>query len=120
LAAQFRLRRRFFAEGAMIDPFVAGIDALFASVLAVDATYSPPGGEDASIRVIRSQPSADTGPTDSRIVVDENTFDIRRSQVAKPARGATITVGDDVFRINGAPMLDHEGMTWTCPTEPVA
>lgn len=71
------------------------------------------------IGVIRDQGSGTVGSFGGRnVVVDPNHFMVQRSDVAAPKRGDTLTIGADVFKINGAPTLDDEGLAWRCPAEP--
>lgn len=109
----------------MADPFAAALAALFNAPGSLAATYTPVGGQSVAIRVIRSQGSDAGAGRFDRTVSDVNMFDMRRADVAKPARGATIAISDPVtgeslgFSINGAPVLDVEGLTWTCPVQPI-
>ena len=109
----------------MVDPFVAALTAIFNAPGSVAAVYTPPGGAALPVRIIRSQESAIAG--DVRLVADTMVFDVRRSEVAKPAIGATLQILDvggqpvvgEAFKINGAPLLDVEGLTWRCGAQPV-
>jgi hypothetical protein len=110
----------------VINPFVTALGALFNAPGSVAAIYTPKGGQPLPdpIRVIWAQGSQDGGGSVDRRIADTNTFDIPRSSVANPIKGDTIEVTDPAtglpatFKINGPAMLDVEGMTWMCPTEP--
>ncbi len=110
----------------MIDPFATALATLFRAACAVAAEYEVEDtGDILEISVIWSQGTDDGGTRRDRLAVDTNTFDVRRSDVLFPANGDMISVTDSLtgdirtFKINGAPVLDVEGVTWTCPTEPV-
>ncbi|WP_298689579.1 hypothetical protein [uncultured Sphingomonas sp.] len=110
----------------MSDPFATALAALFSAAGAVAAEYEVADtGDILEISVIWSQGTDDGGTRRDRLAVDVNTFDVQRTDVLFPARGDMITVADRVtgdiltFKINGAAVLDVEGVTWTCPTEPV-
>ena len=76
------------------------------------------------MRVIRSQGS----DVDGTAILDKYTVSIQRRDIPMPERGADlqllgeIAVGDDVltdpyFRISGDPLLDEEGLSWSCPIQ---
>ena len=103
-----------------MDPFSAGVDALFNSPLAVDAIYRPPASSDElPIRVIRSQPDRIADFGSSHIVQATNLLSIRKFEVAYPAAGATVEIiGAEMFNLVGDPRLDTEGLTWMVDAEP--
>ena len=109
----------------MSDPFARALAALHQSAVSVPATYTPKAGQAFPIRVIWSQGSqAATGQGSSR-VADTNTFDVQRTDVLMPKRGDRISDVVDpatgallTFVVNGAPILDTEGVSWSCPVEP--
>ena len=102
----------------MADPFAAALAALHSAAGSVAAIYTPgSGGDPLPIRVIREQPSRDYGGLE-RIVADTNIIVIRRTDVAAPARGDLVQIGSEALRLNAAPMLDVEGISWSCPAEP--
>jgi hypothetical protein len=105
----------------MSDPFAAALATLHASVLGMDAIYTPSGGEPKPIRVIRSQGSEYGEMT----IMDRDQVSIQRVDVALPQSGAALQLlgsvavagilyTDPVLRINGDPMLDVEGLSWAC------
>lgn len=108
----------------MTDPFATALGALFSAPGSVAATYTSIGGQPVPLRVIWAQGSADGGSRSDRTVLDTNMFDIMRSDVETPLRGAIIAFADPrsgaslKFKINGAPILDVEGISWACPAEP--
>lgn len=102
----------------MTDPFAMALGVLFRSPLAVAAVFTPTGGAPVELRVIRSSPSAKANFGTTRVVMDGNVFDVRRADVAQPKRGDLITIGSDTFVLNGAPELDVEGLSWSCPAQP--
>ncbi|CAM5281518.1 head-tail joining protein [Sphingobium scionense] len=101
----------------MADPFATGMATLRASAASVAGRYSPPSGpavED--IRVIHSQPSEISD--DGELVMDKHSFVIFRSDVDMPEHNGVISIAAGDFRINGDCLLDNEGLSWTCPTQP--
>lgn len=101
----------------MSNPFVAALDALYASALAIDAVFTS-NGVSTPVRTVRSQPDQISGYGEGQIVQASNLFELRRSEVSEPSAGDTIAVGADVFAIVGDPMLDTEGLAWTCAVRP--
>jgi len=103
------------------DPFAVASAVLHGSVLGMNAIYTAPGGEPLSLRVIRSQGSEVEGSA----ILDKDVVAIQRADVQLPARGArlqllgTVSIGgaamaDPVLRISGDPLLDEEGVAWSC------
>lgn len=104
----------------MADPFATGLATLRVSVGSVAGSYTPPSGPVVDdIRVIHSQPSEVSGDGDGAIVLDTHQFVIFRSDVDMPEHDGVIAIATGDFRINGDCLLDTEGLSWTCPAEPV-
>ena len=101
-----------------MDPFSAALDALFLSSGALDASYQDGSTAAVPIRVIRGRPDRDTPFGSNRSLQGTNTLEIRRSDVAQPVPGAVVTVGVDALQLLGDPILDVEGLTWTCGATP--
>jgi len=97
-----------------MDPFAAALDAQFNAPGSAAAVYDDGVLIARPIRVIRSQPDADPSYGGQRIIQGTNTLAIRVSDVAEPVDGATVTIGTEVLTLHGDPMLDVEGLTWTC------
>ena len=64
--------------------FQGAVDATFAA-FGIDALYSPAGGEPVSVRVIASRPDTIVGFGGTRIHAETATFELRASEVTKPA-----------------------------------
>ncbi|WP_271300641.1 head-tail joining protein [Sphingomonas sp. CV7422] len=103
-----------------MDPFAAALDALFYAPGSAAAVYIPEHGPIREIRVIRSQPDVEARFGDSQIIQATNLFEIRMSEVDRPAHGAQLFIGDEVYSIQGDGKLDLEGLTWTVGAEPNA
>jgi hypothetical protein len=105
------------------DPFAAGLSALHGTGASVAAGYTPPGGAETRLRVIHEQPSLVTETDEPGLIVDAHHFTIRLSDVALPAVDGVVVIDPDgtadAYRINGDPLLDTEGVSWSCPAEPV-
>ncbi|MBB3691457.1 hypothetical protein [Sphingomonas sp. BK580] len=98
----------------MFDPFSASLGALFRGPGAVDARFTPAGGEPLadSIRVIRSRPDEQVRFGEGVIVQGTNAFEIQRGDVDEPRDGDLLTIAGVSFRLIGDAMLDAEGLTW--------
>ena len=109
-------------EPATPDPHTAALDALFHAPGSAAALYTPPGEPqlDDPIRVIRSQPDQDVTFGGSRTVQGTNVFEIRVSDVAKPAKDGLLQLGSTDFRLLGDAMLDVEGLTHAIGAEELA
>jgi len=90
----------------------AGFDAF-----GVDATYTPPAGSPVAVTVIVDQPTEDSaiGPG-LAVSRPSHTADLRRSEVAAPAAGATLAIGPESFRVRKA-SLDRAGLVWRLDLE---
>jgi len=104
----------------MTDPFVAALDALFASSMAVDAVYAAPDALPLPVRVIRSQPSQVSQFGTMQVALASEAVEVRRSEIAAPAPGSVFVIGADrlVMPDHLQPLSDVEGLTWTCWVEP--
>lgn len=79
------------------------------------ATYTPPAGDPVAVKVVRRQPSAEVafGGAGFQGVAWE--ADLRASEVAAPAVGATLTIGAESFTVAAAPRQDATGRIFTLP-----
>lgn len=113
-----------------MDPFAAALDAQFNAPGSSAAVYVPQGGAPVAVRVIRSQPDTSIGFQQARAIQQSNSFDLRRLDAPAVAHGDSIivgaelvageVVGGEAFDILGDPMLDVEGLTWTCGAAPAS
>lgn len=113
----------------MFDPFAAALGAMFRAPGSAAAVYLDEFNLPQAIPVIRSQPNRDQRFGTVMAVVSDDTFSIRRSDVAEPADGSFIVlgatligndpVGGEWFQIDGPAMLDTEGLTWSVVAKPV-
>lgn len=86
---------------------------LSASALAEDATYKVGGlGSGTAVRVLRAELVPDSGFSRTRTASKTNTFEVASSYVATPARGDTITIGAEVWRIGEPPVHDPVTASW--------
>lgn len=104
----------------MADPFADALAVLHSGPCGQPAAYIAAGGlvPPVPIDVVRDQHDDEASYGQSRLVQATNAFQVRRADVAEPAVGDVISIADGNFRINGAPTLDVEGLTWNCPAEP--
>lgn len=100
--------------------FAFAIDAIFADPnMAQAATFRPrSGGADTPCRVILKQPDELTDYGAGRIASETLRIDVRVSEIAAPVEGDLFIVGTRRAVVNGAPMLDREGLVWMCATIP--
>lgn len=96
--------------------FAAAIDAIFADPnMAADALWKAGGtGSGVACRVIRKMPDAEIAFGRSAVKVATILIDVRASEIAAPAKGDTVTIGSEVWRIEGAPRRDRDRLIWTC------
>jgi len=99
--------------------FADAIDDLFADPnLAVTVLYQQPGGEARSVCALVRRPDRDVQFGDIAIHTATSVFEIRVSDMASPAEGDTITLGDESFIIQGTPTRDAERLVWSIDTRP--
>lgn len=75
-------------------------------------------GPGVAVRVIRRSPDSLTNFDDARIATGSAMFDVRVSEVAEPDDGDRIEVGDQSYRVQGAPLLDDLGLFWQVQADP--
>jgi len=91
------------------------VDDLFDDpILAMDAIYTPAGGEtwDDPVRVMKSQPDVDVSPFGGSVVSATTVLEVRVSEIAEPGKGDTFAIGDDVYTVTGKPQRDEERLVW--------
>ena len=103
--------------------FATMADTLFTDLnLATGATYTPPlppGGDSVAVRIMTRtpDPNAGLGAMGFRMSVDEQGIalvaDLRRSDVATPRKGGTLTIGERHYQIAAEPELDPAGLIWS-------
>lgn len=94
--------------------FAAAIDVLFADPnLAIEAIYTPAGGDPMTVRVIARRRDAIVGFGDTRIRAATAMFDVRIVEVAAPAPGDTLKLGGETYVVQGTPIRDAERLVWT-------
>jgi hypothetical protein len=99
--------------------FATALAALFADPnLARDATYQPAEGEPLPVRVIPRRADAVTAFGEARLWSETTRLDLRVSEVAEPQSGDRLTLGDEIFVVQGEPVRDRERLVWTLDTRP--
>ncbi len=103
----------------MIDPFARALAVLHSAAGSLAAVYIPVDGAPASIRVIMGAPDREIsfGRTE-RVILNSAEFEIQRVDVAMPAEGDHIVVPTGTFILQGEPIGDLEGLSWTIGAEP--
>ena len=93
--------------------FQGAVDATFAA-FGIDALYTPAGGEPVSVRVIAKRPDTIVAFGETRIHAEAATFEVRASEVANPRPHDQLTLGSEVFAIQGEPEgRDPDRLVWT-------
>lgn len=92
-------------------PFYTAVDSLFRSVLAVDATYTPSGGDPAAVRAVTRTPAQDLAAQVTGINRPAYAADIRVSEVTQPVEGDVLTIGSDSFRVRRYSYDSHK-LVW--------
>lgn len=103
------------------------VDASFAA-FGKAATYTPPGGVAADCIVIRNSPDAVAPFGDGSALMQTNTIEVRKSEIAAPVKGGVFVPGaivDGVFVpateelevIADPQVLDPDRLVWTCRVE---
>lgn len=89
----------------MTDPFAAGMNALYRSPIAVNATYVPaaPGQDPFSVRLIPSQPDTVDGFSDMNIVQPTAIFEVRAAEVESPRQGDMVEVNGETYVVQSKP-----------------
>ena len=82
--------------------FTGAVDATFAA-FGINAVYTPAGGEPGGVRVIAKRPDTIVGFGETRIHTETATFELRASEVANPHPGDQLTVGGEIFVVQGEP-----------------
>lgn len=80
-----------------------------------DAVYTAPDGATTNIRAIVTQPDEVVGAGPQvRVLLETTLFEVRRSELASPAKGGTITFDEAVYTIDRKPELrDGLRLVWT-------
>jgi hypothetical protein len=98
--------------------FVGAVDATFAA-FAIDAVYTPAGGDPVPVRVIARRPDTIVGFGETRIHTETATFEVRASEVANPRPGDQLTVGGETVVVQGEPeRRDPDRLVWTVDVRP--
>lgn len=101
--------------------FSAAIAAIFRDPnLAADAVYRVQGlPPDVPCRVIRKSPDDLTDFGAARIRSETTQVDVPVSEVPTPAKGDRLTIGAEVFVVQGDPLQDRERLVWTLNLRPL-
>ena len=98
--------------------FQGAVDATFAA-FAIDALYTPAGGEPISVRVIARRPDRIVGFGETRIHAETATFEVRASEVANPQPDDQLVVDGQTFVIQGEPeRRDPDRLVWSLDVRP--
>ncbi len=101
-----------------MDPLSTGLDALYASPLAEDATWRAVAGGAQAVRVIRrvAASARDWAPVGS--AREQPILAVRVSEVAQPAEGDEIDLAGRTYRVLNVRHHPHVA-EWSCEVEEV-
>lgn len=114
----------------MLDPFAIAAAALFRAPGSIAAVYLPhlydhTVGAEIPTRIIRATAEQTPGAFgSSRIVEVADVFQLLAADVPNPKAGDALSftdprTGEDLtFEVYGDPILDVEGVSWTCSVNP--
>ena len=98
--------------------FQGAVDATFAA-FGVDAVYTPASGESVPVQVIAKRPDTIVGFGETRIHAETATFELRASEVASLRPGDQLTLGGEIFVVQGEPeRRDPDRLVWSVDTHP--
>lgn len=81
------------------------------------ATYTPQAGAPVAVTVVLDQPVETAGVGALRGRVPATRIRLRKSEVAAPKRGDSVTIAAQTYKVESAPVLDAEGLVWTVGLE---
>jgi len=94
--------------------FDTAIDTLFADAnLAIDATYTPVAGAPVGVRVIKTIEDDPMDVFAGRQVVKKIKADIRVSEVATVAAGASLLIGVTTYKVTNPQIKDGDQLVWS-------
>ena len=101
--------------------FSVAIDAIFGDAnMAADALWLEAGiGPGVACRVIRRAPDLVTEFGQGQFRSPTTMVDVRVAEVATPAAGDRVQIGDEWFKVQGEPLRDRERLVWTLNMVPV-
>lgn len=84
---------------------------------AIDVVYTVAAtGETRDIRAIRAQPTRSVQFLSTEVSSGTTTFHVRLADLADPVEGDTVTVGPDVYTVQGVPRTDDIRAWWLLDT----
>lgn len=97
-----------------MSAFSAMVDDLFGDDnIALDAVYTPDGGDPVDVRVVPSQEDIISGFGPTRVKAEKALFDVRRSELPAPAAGAALEVDEVAYTVKAVRTDDPERLVWT-------
>lgn len=97
-----------------MSAFSAAIDMIFTDPhMAADALW-----QGLPVKVMRKAPDGIRDFGSGRITSATTVVDVRVSDVAAPAKGDVVSIGDEHFIVQGTPQRDTERLVWSCDLRP--
>lgn len=103
----------------MSDPFATALGVLLRAAGTQSVGYQAGTAAPITINAIRHRVSAAHDHGFAGTLRDGDTLMIAAADVALPAIGDVITIGDQVLYVLADPVLDAEELTWTVQAGPV-
>ena len=95
------------------DILQGALDAAF-ELQGIDATYTPVAGSPVTVKVIPSEEDelVDVPGIGSRIQTETNLFDVRLSEIAAPAKSASLVVAGTSYTVASKSQPDPRKLIW--------
>ena len=103
-----------------MNAFATAVSMIFADPsMAVDAVWRAGGtGPAVTVRAIRKAPDEVTAFGAARIWSETLRVDVRTAEIASPAAGDHVVIGDTIYIVQGEPVRDRERLVWTLDLRP--
>jgi hypothetical protein len=93
--------------------FQDAVDATFAA-FGIDAVFTPAGGDPVGVCVIARRPDTILGFGETCIHAETAIFEVRASEIANRRAGDPLTLGDEIFVVQGEPeRRDPDRLIWS-------
>jgi len=101
---------------AAVADLLGGVYSLFGQA----ATYSPPGGSPLACLIVIDAADDVAALGESGFVAGRRRIEVRKAEIAAPARGGRFVAGAGTYRIAAQPHVeDPDGLVWSCLCDPL-
>lgn len=101
----------------MANPFAAAVSVLHNGPGSQAGSHVAADGSITPVRLVRRGPDRASRFGDVQVYAGTHVVDVLLSQIEQPNLGDRFLVGDLDLTISVEPVLDVEGLTWTCGAE---